>query len=245
MREFTAALTVAATCVLVAACGGGNKEAASTTQSPSASQATSISAPTTTSTPAAPVGEAVLDGLLLSPSEIDTTVGATGMAVAATSTSLAQDIKLPPDAPAEKVACVGVAAAAEAQAYEGSGSTAVRDQLLQTPAGDGAPLSADQAVVLFPTAGEAATFLADSAKRWPMCREYNLGGSPVQVGDVSNTDGMLATSTITQKDNQPNSRCERALTVKNNVAIDITTREGSSGAAVKIANQIAAKIAGQ
>jgi PknH-like extracellular domain len=246
MRELTAALTVAATCILTAACGGGGNEGTtSTTQSTLASPTASTTAPPTTSTPAPPVAESALDALLLSPAEIDTAVGATGMAVAATSTLLAQDITLPPDAPPEKVACVGIAAAAEAQAYAGSGSTAVRDQLLKTPSGNGAPLSADQAVVLFATAGEAATFLAESAKRWPTCREYNLGGSPVEVGEVSNTDGMLATSVTIRNENQPNSRCERALTVKNNVAIDVSTCDGSSGSAVKIADQIAAKVPGQ
>jgi hypothetical protein len=244
MRELTAAFTVAAACILTAACGGGgNEDATSSIPSTTASPTTSTPASPTTSTPAPPVAEAELDGLLLSPAEIDTAVGATGMTVAATSTSLAQDITVPPDAPKEKVACVGIAATAEAQAYAGSGSTAVRDQLLKT-SGNGAPLSADQAVVLFPAAGEAATFFAESAKRWPTCREYNLGGSPVEVGKVSNNDGMLATSVIIRKENQPNSRCERALTVKNNVAIDVSTCDGSSDSAVKIANQIGAKVPG-
>jgi hypothetical protein len=191
------------------------------------------------------VAEAALDGLLLSPAEIDTAVGATGMAVAGTSTSLAEDITVPPDAPAEKAACVGIAGTAEAQAYAGGGSTAVRDQVLQAPSGNSAPLSAGQAVVLFPTADDAAAFFAGSAQKWPLCPGYNAGGSPVKVGDVSNNEGMLATSITVQNEGEPNSVCERALTVKNNVAIDVSTCGGSSGSAVKIANQIAAKVAGQ
>lgn len=246
MRELTAAFTVAAACILTAACGGGgNEDATSSTPSTPASPTTSTSAPPTTSTPPPPVTEAALDGLLLSPAEIDTAVGATGMAVAGTSTSLAEDITVPPDAPEEKVACVGIAGTAESQAYAGSGSTAVRDQVLQAPSDNGAPLSAGQAVVLLPTADEAATFFGGSAQKWPLCRGYNAGGSPVTVGDVSNEDGMLATSITIQNENEPDSLCERALTVKNNVAIDVSTCGGSSDSAVKIANQIAAKVPGQ
>lgn len=244
MRELTAALTVAATCILTAACGGASEDAASTTQSTLASPTPSTTTPPTTSTPAPPVAEAALDGLLLTPAEIDTALGATGMTVSGTSTSLAQDITLPTDAPSEKVACVGIAGTAEAQDY-GDGSTAVRDQVLQATSDNGEPLSAGQAVVLFPTADEAATFFAGSAQKWPLCREYNAGGSPVTVGDVSNNDGMLATSMIIQNENEPNSRCERALTVKNNVAIDVSTCGGSSDSAVKIASQIAARVPGQ
>lgn len=245
MREHTAALTVAATCVLVAACGGGGNEGAtSTTPSTLLSPTTSAPAPPTTSTPPPPVAEAALDGLLLSPAEIDTVVGATGMAVAGTSTSLAEDITVPPDAPEEKKACVGIAGTAEAQAYAGSRSTAVRDQALRAPNDSGATLSAGQAVVLFPTADEAATFFAESAQKWPLCRGYNAGGSPVTVGDVSSDNGMLVTSITIQSEDEP-TLCERALTMKNNIVIDVSTCGGSSDSAVRIADQIAARVPGE
>ena len=220
---------------LTAGCGGG--DGTSTSPSASASAITSASPP--------PVSKATLDGLLLSPAEINIAVSATGMTVAETSTALAADITVPPDAPEDKVACVGIAGAAEAQAYAGSGSTTVRDQLLRTPGDSGDPLSADQAVVLFATAGDAVRFLAESEKRWSTCERYNIGRAPVQVGKVTNNDGMLVATTTIRNDNRPDSRCERVLSVTNNVAIDVGTCNASSGSAATIANQIAAEIAGQ
>jgi hypothetical protein len=59
------------------------------------------------------------------------------------------------------------------------------------------------------------------------------------VGPVANRNGILS-ATVTPA-NSPGV-CERALPVANNVAIDVTTCLGSSGSAVNIAHQIAAKI---
>lgn len=237
MRKLTTALTGAAICVLAAAgCGGGDEGASSTTTSAPESTTT-----TATSTPAPPVAEAALDGLLLSPAEIDTVVGATGMTVAGTSTSLAEDVTAAPDAP-DEVACVGIAGTAEAQAYAGFGSTAVRDQLLQVPGDDGPSLYAAQAVVLFPTAEVAAAFFIESAKRWSACREYDRAGTLTTVGPVSDGDGMLSTSLTIKNENAPDGLCERALTVENNVAIDVYACGGSSDSAITIAEQIAAKV---
>jgi hypothetical protein len=190
------------------------------------------------------VAEAALDGLLLSPAEIDTAMGATGMTVTVTSTSMADDIKVPPEAPADEAACVGIVGTAEAQVYGGSGFTAVRDQLLQT-SGDNGALSAAQSVVLFPSADQAAAFFAASAQRWPACQQFTLGDKVSTVGPVSNTNGMLSTSLTQQSQNAPDSVCERALTANNNVAIDVFTCGATSDSAVKIAEQIAAKVPGQ
>ena len=182
MRAPIAAITVFGICVLTAGCGGGSDQGPTSTTTPAPTPTT---ASTTASPTASPVVEGALDGLLLSPAEIDTATGATGMTVAATSTSMADDIKVPPDAPKDKIACVGIAGTAEAQAYAGSNSTAVRDQLLQSPGDNGARRSAGQSVVLFSSASQAADFFAASAERWPACREFTLGDSAYTVGPVS------------------------------------------------------------
>jgi hypothetical protein len=64
------------------------------------------------------------------------------------------------------------------------------------------------------------------------------------VGPVSNTNGTLsATITGVLGRNGASGVCERALTVANNVAIDIDSCGASpSGAAVNVADQIAAKV---
>jgi len=67
------------------------------------------------------------------------------------------------------------------------------------------------------------------------------------VGPVSNTNGTLS-ATQTQLSAQPKIigwACQRALTVANNVAIDVSECSSSqSGLAVNIAHQIAAKVPG-
>jgi hypothetical protein len=223
MRKLITTITTIGVCVLTAACGG-DKGADTVTPAPS----TEIS----------PVAEDALDGLLLSPAEIGATVGATRMIVISTSTSLAEDIKAPPDAPKEKVACIGIAGTAEAQAYEGSGSTAVRDQLLQTADGSGPKLTAGQSLVLFASAAQAADFLSASAERWSACREFTLGEQVSKVGPVSNNNGMLSTSFPSG-----DLVCQRALTATNNVAVEAASCGAGPESAVKIASQLVAKIA--
>jgi serine/threonine-protein kinase len=59
------------------------------------------------------------------------------------------------------------------------------------------------------------------------------------VGPVSNTNGTLS-ATVTGA-NSPGA-CGRALTVVNNVVIDVTACLGPPDAAVNVAHQIAAKV---
>lgn len=239
MRELAAALSAAGVCIVSAGCGGGSgQEGTSPATSSTASSAQAAPASTTPS----PLAEAALDGLLLSPAQIDTALGATGLKVVATKSSMADDITVPPDAPPDKIACVGIAGTAETQAYAGSGFTAVRDQALLSPGNGGTPASAGQSVVLFDSADQAAAFLDASAQRWSACRQFSLGAITSTVGEVSNSGGVLST-TVTQKmESGATGVCERALAVANNVATDVSTCGGASGSAVAIAKQIAAKI---
>jgi hypothetical protein len=59
------------------------------------------------------------------------------------------------------------------------------------------------------------------------------------VGPLSNTNGTLS-ATVTPANSL--GVCDRALTVANNVAIDVTACVGPPGAAISIADQIAAKV---
>jgi hypothetical protein len=84
MRQPTAAVIVASIGVVVLAAGcGGSKQAGP--------------ASTTTSSAKAPVAEAALEGLWLSPADINTAMGATGMTVAGTYTTFVDDSGTVPD----------------------------------------------------------------------------------------------------------------------------------------------------
>jgi serine/threonine kinase PknH len=186
--------------------------------------------------PAAPPN--ALDGLLLSPQQINTAMGATGMI------SVGTTIAMPDNSFAvSDPACLPLSAAAEAKAYAGSGYTAVRTQVVAKAQQN----ALNQAVVLFPSPQEAGSFFTASAQGWQACANHQFtlsanGNSQVNtVGPVSNTNGTLS-ATVTPANSL--GVCERALTVANNVAVDVTACLGPTGAAVSIAHQIAARVPG-
>jgi hypothetical protein len=184
------------------------------------SQPSTIAEPVTTSQTAASVAEAALQGLLLSPDQINAAVRATGMTVTKTETTM----HVPGNMSDE--ACVPLVSEAQDAAYYGSGWSAVRGQDLREP-GDQWTHDIAQAVVLFSSAHDAEAFFTASAQRWPVCanRQYTqtVPGTPAAVwtvGPVSNTNGNLS---ATQTEEGSNGwTCQRALTVANNFAIDVT-----------------------
>ncbi len=199
---------------------------------------------TTTSQTVTPVAEAALDGLLLSPDQINTAMGATGMTVAGPVRTKMYDAS----ARVADKACIPLQPPPEAAVYEDSGWSAVRAQTLREP-GDSPTHLVYQSVVLFPSAQDAGAFFTASAQRWPACanRQYTFteAGKPDQVltvGPVSNTDGTLsATQTVASPWGWH--YCQRALTVANNISIDVAACfKNQSDSAVNIAHQIAAKV---
>ncbi len=210
------------------------------------SSSKSAPAPTATSSPKPPVAEAALQGLWLSPQEINTAMGATDMSVAGTYTTFVDDSKTVPDK-----ACRITAIDADADSYADSGWTAMREQSLRERVSH--PVHyADQVVVLFPSADKAAAFYTATAQRWPACQNREFTRTPPgktsqqwTVGPISNTGGTLSNNVTEQGGS--GELCERALTVSNNVAIDISTcsHGNAAGTAINIAHQIAAKVAKQ
>jgi serine/threonine kinase PknH len=202
-------------------------------------QPSTTSPPVTTSKTAAPVADTALQGVLLSPDQINTAMGVSGMTVKSTSQAMV-DYKTS----VSDNACVAIHTGVDSSVYAGSGWSAVRLQTLE----DAADLNHDsnfavQAVVSFPSAGQAAVFFMTSAQRWPLCssRQYTAENEKLDVGPVSNTDGTLSV-THTQE-NTHGWTCQRALTVSNNVAIDIKVCSyHPADSAVNIAHQIAAKV---
>ena len=211
-----------AICLFVAACSSSNHG-------------------TTTTSTAPPVAEAALDGLLLSPAEIDAAVGATGMTVRAAYDKMADSSALVSD-----TNCVVMYGGGEPSVYAGSGASATRAQFLKDAAeGSQTQHAVFQTVVSFSSADRAATFFTASSNRWSACSNlpYTITELGIwDVGPVSNTNGTLS-ATETREGGQ-GWTCQRALTVSNNVAIDITAcTYNQANGAVNIARQIAAKVA--
>ena len=218
---------------------GRNSQRSITSQPSTMSQpSSSISQPP--SPTVAPVAEAALDGLLLSPDQINTAMGATAMTVSTASATMYNDSGVVSDQ-----ACLPLTSAGESAEYAGKGWSALRGQELQGP-GNAVTYFVQQAVVLFPSAHDAGAFFAASTQSWSACsnRQFtiNQDGQRVwTVGPVSNTNGTLSATKTPQGGN--GRVCQRALSVANNVAIDIVACSYTApGAGVNIANQIAAKV---
>lgn len=251
MRKVSATVAVTAIGVLVAGCGGSSNQSSSST--------------TTTTSSRPPIAQAALGGLLLTPAEIDTALGITGTKSKEKSDKLDDNSKTQfPNGFKFPDECVFAMGPAETVAYAGSGNTAVStdDDVAAPPApGGNTPATNEpdpevgQAVVLFPSAKEANAFFTASTQRWPACanRQITVPGGPdnpemnVQSGPVGNANNVLTIAvTVTATDKGTTLMSigyERALTVRNNVAIDVAvTRKTPPDLAATLAGQIGAKV---
>jgi PknH-like extracellular domain len=250
MRQLTAAVAVTAIGVLLAGCGGG--------EGGSASSSSGASSTTTSATPSKPpLAQAALPNLVLTPADVDTALGVTG------SKSVKTFDALQPDETANMFAknykfpdeCLYITGPGRAPVYAGSGNTAVRGERDTLPA---QPNESDpdvtQFVVLFASAEQANAFFTTAAQRWPACANRQ-DTSPADadtpeihwsVGAVSNVNGVLSTPTsitATKNGETLSESCQRALSVRNNVVIDVEScRKDPADAAVKVVNQIAGKV---
>jgi serine/threonine kinase PknH len=189
--------------------------------------------------PVPPVAAAALNGLLLSPADVSTAMGTTGMMVAAAWTQIQNHI---PVTPAQ---CQPINTVIEPQLYAGSGWTTMRGQKINSA--NVITQSVVQGVVLFPTASQAAALVNAASRSWSACADgaysFSVKGVAEQwmTGTVSTTIGTLNVTTTEQ--NAKGWACQRALAARNNVVIDVvacgyhTTDQG-----ISIAGQIAAKI---
>jgi hypothetical protein len=231
MRQLIAAAAVAGMCIFTAACHS------QTNQGPKASTTTS----TTTTKAPPPVMEGSLKGFLLAPEQINAVMGATDMRVTNSRTAMSDD-----SATMTPRECLAIDGSAQAQVYANSGFMAERDETLNRQEGNNLTHFAEQAVVLFPTAKQAGEFFIASAQQWQACHDYTHVQSRTHwtVGAISNTNGVLSTTSTLQDPPATGWKaCGRALTVKNNVVIDVNTCSvDPKNSAVDIANQIAAKV---
>ncbi|MCV7199426.1 sensor domain-containing protein [Mycobacterium angelicum] len=237
MRQHIAAITaLAGTCLLVVGCTkmvDGNAIAADT------------SGPLNQT----PIPVSALDNLLLDTSEINTELGATSMKVWFNAKAMwdwSQNV-------ADKN-CLAVDGPAQDKVYAGTGWTAMRGQRLDDSVDDSKNRKhyAIQTVVAFPSAKDANSFYDSQVQSWNSCSNRRFNDvSPNQpdtvwtVAAATNNDGTLSTSQV--QEGGDGWACQRALTVRNNIAVDVVTCAYSqkSSVATDIVTQIAAKIAKQ
>lgn len=214
VRRLTVVVALASACIFVASC--------------------SRSAPP-------PIATDALDRLLLSPAEINTAIGTTGILLNGTGAVMSDNSANIPDKDCR------FHLPAQASVYEGSGWTAKLGQYLSDSSH-----GVSQAVVSFPSANDAARFFSASAQRWWACSmrqfHYVNPAQPDQVwkmGPIAIINGTLST-TDTQVGGD-GFGCQRALAVSNNVAIDVAVcaTNPARAAAFNIVDQIAAKVAKQ
>jgi hypothetical protein len=180
-----------------------------------------------------------LDGLLLSAQQIDDAMKAPAMAVVTTETSMSDDSTTltPPE-------CLALDGAAEAAVYSNTGFSAERGQSFND--GDHFTHYLKQAVVTYPVVEKATAFLDHSARQWQTCSQYThlQSRSHWSVGPVAYANGMLSALVTEQEAAAPGWACARALTVSNNVVIDVNTCSADpADSAVMAAQQIAARVA--
>jgi hypothetical protein len=196
---------------------------------------------TTTSKAPPPVVESALKGFLLSPEEINAVMGTTDMKVSNSRNAMSDD-----SATMTPKECLAIDGAVQAQVYATSGFMAERDETYARQEGNNLTHFAEQAVVLFPTARQAGDFFSASAQQWQACHGYTHVQSKTQwtVAPITNTNGVLSTSSMLQDPPATGWKaCGRALTVKNNVVIDVNTcSPDPKNSATDIANKISAKV---
>jgi hypothetical protein len=192
------------------------------------------------------VGANELDGVLLSPAEVDTIMGTTGMVAHERVDVMSDHRNLLPN-----LNCLGIWQVNEAGVYGDKGWIALRQELLRTPDTDDWHTLVVQSVVNYPSTDDARTFFTQSADRWSKCTNHNvnitLNDKPLprwRSGDLTKTDNQLAIPFTRGSGNGVDS-CQRVLAVDDNVIIDAQacTRDLSTVTqATAVANQIESKL---
>lgn len=231
MRQRIAVLLLAAVCVLTAGCTKIVTGTAALADKPGPGSQT-------------PLDVSALDGLLLDVSQIDAALGATSMKVLFEAKSLWDW-----SASINDKSCLAVDGPAQANVYADSGWTAMSGQRMDDSVeGKDRNHYIIQAVVAFRSAQDAASFYNSQIQSWSTCtnRQYhdiNQGKPDTiwSVAAITKDNGTLSTQQV--QEGGSGWSCDRALTVRNNISIDIVTCANSqSNAAVDVALQIAAKV---
>jgi PknH-like extracellular domain len=194
-------------------------------------------APTTTT--AAPMLVRELPGLLIDAGQINRLMDATDMEVIKD-----WSVMYGYNTPAGD--CAGAWAAAWRPVYDGSGWMGVRGRTVRKP-GEVFDRVVYESVVAFPLPADAADFYAKQAASWKTCNGRHVDERDLDINEatdrytleqVVDNAGMLSMTAV--RDDDSSVSCQHALTVRNNVAVDIR----ACGAGVRTqAGAVAAVIA--
>jgi hypothetical protein len=196
-----------------------------------------------------PVAVAALEGLLLGADQVNAALGATSMKLWVTNKGMWNWSSGVSDKN-----CLAIDGPAQEKVYAGTGWTAMRGQRLDDSVDDSKKRDhyAIQAVIAYPSKHDADAFYESSVQSWSACSNRRFSdvtqGQSDTVWTVAGTttdNGMLSTSEV--QEGGDGWTCQRALTARNNVAVDVVTCAYSQvgASATDIAAQIAAKVAKQ
>lgn len=192
----------------------------------------------------APVPVAALDHFLLPAEQLNAAINTAGL--------VAEDVKSRMSGGQTTANdCAAVWRVAWGPVYRGSGWVAVRHQFFHKGDDQRFTNKVFEAVVLFPLPVDATAFYVKQVAAWRTCNgrrlEERMPDEEVskddfwKMGEVSDHDGMLSV-TSTQEDSDTWG-CQRALTIRNNVAIDVDAcADRGVDQGETIANAIAAKV---
>lgn len=192
--------------------------------------------------PAATMPLSALPGLRLDVATINSIEGATNIAPRAEVTN---DAAAYLGGDNDHPECGEIHGVALQKDLDNSGYLAVRTQALQDPRQTDHVI--DDAAVYFSSAKAANDFVAKQAQAWPKCNGATLHPAPApgespsiwMVGTAANHDGML---TVTNTEEGAEGwQCQRALTARNNVVIDVRDC-GMTPQAVTIATRMADRV---
>jgi hypothetical protein len=245
-----AVVVVAVTIAIVAAnSGGAGSTVAAPTSASSTTEASSAStteAPsTTTSTPPASTGPDGLAGLLEPASDISDRLESPGMTASPVSTDLISGITVTPDN------CAGAWTPGLSDTYAGSGYTGAALQMVRDPGQNSHQVN--QAIVSFADDAAAKAFYDQQVAAWSGCHYQKITAAAPGVPSVSGTAAVSAdtdgtTDMLILIDNWPGGgaiQCQRAITSRTNVVVDVLACSPSVGSAGwTIARDIGEKITG-
>ena len=185
-----------------------------------------------------------LNSILLTAAEVTTVMGASNMQADPVADSMSD-----PPADLSDPDCLGTDIAAAAPVYDGTGWSAVRSQTLSEPRPSDPTavlVWAEQAVVSFPSAARASTFLEQSAERWKGCNgkvvtETDAGGpASWTYEDLSRVRNTI--SQLSFAEGGDGWGCQHALTTSSNSVLEaIACGQRIRDEATQIVEQMAAK----
>jgi serine/threonine-protein kinase len=211
---------------------------------PLASGSPNSASSTSTGPPPSPVPASALSALLLPVDQAANIVGAAELVQESFADTVVDDS--PKLTEKECIAAVGPD---QHGVYAGTGWTAARSQALRNPGEGPRSYAVIQAVIAFPTARDARKQVAAQKAQWSRCegRTYavNFPTPPTPqrytVGSLTSTDTTLSMTTTLE--DVAGAGCQRALTTRNNIAIDVVAcRFDVTNQAIDIVDAIAAKV---